>query len=256
MKIALTAAMKSRVHSLLLLALAFSSTACDPKYDSVDERQRQITTANASLARMDAINSELTVVGVSVDKAPGVSKPVWSQPENELLIVKQKLEEFISHGATVMGISNRTDVMWAGVPKLEKRMVSARALLAEIDNQLKNVSGELGSKFWDKWNGCRKSMDTGFILHGVRVWQSYSAFDDKSIDGMESETRRKLGQRVRNHIDCSRVVRHGNAVLYGNGEKTNTIHGQPPARFGDIKEKNRDLETLVQKLEAEIPKQN
>ncbi len=142
--------MKKHIYSTLLVALAFSSTACEPKNDSVDERQRQITTANSSLARMDAINNELTVVGVSVDKASGVSKPVWSQPENELIVVKQKLEEFISHGNIVIGISNRSDVMWAGVPNLEKRLLSARTLLTEINNQLKNVSGELGSNQSEK----------------------------------------------------------------------------------------------------------
>ncbi len=241
--------MKNLVHSLLLLAFAVSAIACDPKHDSVDERQRQIIKANASLARMDAINAELTGVGISVDKAPGASKPIWSQPEPKLQIFKLKLEEFISHAQNVIAISNRSDVMWAGVPKLQKRLAAAQSLLAEIKQQLKNVPGELGSKFWDRWNECHSALETGIDLHGVRVWQGYSTFEDRAIEGLERSRRQELAKHIQNHMECSRTVRHGNNVLYANGEATVSNNSEPPARFGDLKEKDRNLESLLHKLE-------
>lgn len=234
--------MRSLVLSISMTAIVFANLACDPKTDAVDERQQQVQKANASLSRIDTLDSDLRAIGLSVDHPDSSRRSIMlMKNEAELLSAKKKLEDFVTEATNVIAISQRPDVMWGGKrDELESRVAAARTLLIQVNRRLDKTS-QFGAGFWSSWDQCRAESLNGIELGNGRRWYSHNSFDESAIAGMSPERRREIAKRLRRQIDCDRIVDRGYQVMYDADIQAETPR---PLRGNTSR-----LEAIVQKLE-------
>lgn len=204
--------MQNLVRSLLFaVAVSFSTAACEPKVDPVDETQKQMREANASLARMDDLENELRPSGVNFRTATYNTHNVALKSRAELQVLEAKLTEYVTHGSSALRISNRLDVAYADRAGLASRLQNAKTLLAEVQRRLRE-DPRTASDFWTEFLSCSLSRRQNLELHGIRILQFDVAKDGVKLFALTRDQRREVAARARRYMACEKTLADGRAA--------------------------------------------
>lgn len=246
--------MKNLIRAFVLPGLVLTAIACEPqaKKDSVDERQQLVNSGNASLARMEVLKLELATAGIKIDNfvlQNSVRQTITFRSDAELLSIKLKLQDYISHGQNVLKIAARSDLAWTGRTEVQGRLTTAQTYLTQIDRRLSHRDTSLDAAFWASWNTCRTDLSIGFSSFGVSVWQNYYAYDEAEISQLSPYARQELANKIRHQIECRRTVERGNLAIFGETFYISPSLDDAPARFKMMKAEKQGLEVLAIKLD-------
>ncbi|CAN5507989.1 hypothetical protein BH10BDE1_BH10BDE1_13250 [soil metagenome] len=204
----------SHIRTLLFaVALTFAAVACEPKSSTVDETQSQMSEANANLARMSVLESELLPYGVNCRTPTYSSYAISRRSASELTVLQTKLNEYIAQGSNALRISKRLDVAYGDRAGLADRIGNARMLLNQVTKSL-GVGTDSTGRFWTTWQECNSTHQQNLSFYGINILYFNMSKDGSALMRLPRERRREILTRARRYRECDLVLSQGRAQIF------------------------------------------